>query len=70
MTRRSITLLEELVEAHRAIMAVAIAQFDAARKELADAQKREANAPCGHCGKPADFRGPCGWGGCPLGADL
>lgn len=70
MMTRSIAFLEELVEAHRAIMAVAIAQFDAARKELAEAQKREANAPCGHCGKPATFRGPCMWGGCPIGADL
>lgn len=29
-----------------------------------------ANAPCSHCGKPADFHGPCPFGGCPLGADL
>jgi hypothetical protein len=28
------------------------------------------NAPCGYCGRPADFHGPCGIGGCPLGADL
>lgn len=28
------------------------------------------NAPCSHCGKPADYHGPCKWGGCPIGADL
>lgn len=28
------------------------------------------DARCSLCGKPADYRGPCGWGGCPLGADL
>lgn len=30
---------------------------------------REPDAPCPHCGKPADTRS-CSWGGCPLGADL
>jgi hypothetical protein len=30
----------------------------------------EPDAPCSHCGKPWNFSGPCGWGGCPLGADL
>jgi hypothetical protein len=28
------------------------------------------NEVCQHCGKPGDFTGPCGVGGCPLGADL
>lgn len=31
---------------------------------------RAPDAPCGQCGKPADFTGPCMWGGCPMGADL
>jgi hypothetical protein len=28
------------------------------------------NEVCSYCGKPGDFTGPCGIGGCPLGADL
>ena len=29
-----------------------------------------ARASCKHCGKPAEFVGPCGVGGCPIAADL
>ena len=25
---------------------------------------------CSHCGKPSDYIGSCGVGGCPLGLDL
>lgn len=35
-----------------------------------EAAAREPVPPCSHCGKPADFAGPCGVGGCPIGADL
>jgi hypothetical protein len=44
------------------------------RAALAELERLSAALPdpsvCPHCGKPADFSGPCGWGGCPIGADL
>lgn len=44
----------------------------AARAAIAKAEgaKVTGDARCSLCGMPADYRGPCGWGGCPLGADL